>query len=118
VTTSGVSGSTALWILFFVLGNLYKYVYFLSQILNGTRDISKDFASRIVDKLFSTEEEKEYLRPNLLISFGGPMVSKNLKLFLRNYKPDSHWHIGACGNFVYRPGHDGHSQWHSNKEAK
>jgi 2-succinyl-5-enolpyruvyl-6-hydroxy-3-cyclohexene-1-carboxylate synthase len=32
--------------------------------------------------------------PDLLISFGRSIISKSLKLFLRNNKPESHWHIG------------------------
>ncbi len=35
----------------------------------------------------------EELHPDLLISFGGNLVSKNLKLFLRRYPPSNHWHI-------------------------
>lgn len=31
------------------------------------------------------------LQPDLLVSFGGPLVSKNLKRFLRESKPAEHW---------------------------
>ena len=44
------------------------------------------------------ENEKEKLRPDLLISFGRSVVSKNLKLFLRKYRPKAHWHIQPAGN--------------------
>lgn len=40
---------------------------------------------------------KETLRPDLLITFGKSIVSKNLKLFLRKYSPAAHWHIQASG---------------------
>lgn len=35
----------------------------------------------------------EDLQPDLLITFGGPALSKALKLFLRKLKPLEHWHI-------------------------
>ncbi|MGB5169888.1 MAG: 2-succinyl-5-enolpyruvyl-6-hydroxy-3-cyclohexene-1-carboxylic-acid synthase [Eudoraea sp.] len=33
------------------------------------------------------------LQPELLITFGGLIVSKKVKAFLRDYKADNHWHI-------------------------
>lgn len=33
------------------------------------------------------------LRPDVLITFGGMVVSKKVKAFLREYPPDEHWHI-------------------------
>lgn len=41
--------------------------------------------------------EKEELKPDLLITFGKSIVSKNLKLFLRKYKPSEHWHLQPEG---------------------
>lgn len=35
----------------------------------------------------------EKLRPDLLITFGGMVVSKRIKAFLRTYKPTHHWHV-------------------------
>ena len=40
-----------------------------------------------------SEERKAELKPDLLISFGSSVISKNLKLFLRKYKPEAHWHF-------------------------
>jgi len=39
------------------------------------------------------DELRERLRPDLLISFGGPVVSKSLKLFLRHHAPQAHWQL-------------------------
>jgi 2-succinyl-5-enolpyruvyl-6-hydroxy-3-cyclohexene-1-carboxylate synthase len=39
------------------------------------------------------ESEKSLLQPDLLITFGQSVISKNLKLFLRAYTPVAHWHI-------------------------
>ncbi len=38
-------------------------------------------------------DEIEDFQPDLLISFGGQVVSKSIKQFLRKYKPDNHWHL-------------------------
>ena len=45
-----------------------------------------------------TEEQKNELRPDLLITFGQSVLSKNLKLFLRAFNPRAHWHIQADGD--------------------
>jgi 2-succinyl-5-enolpyruvyl-6-hydroxy-3-cyclohexene-1-carboxylate synthase len=37
----------------------------------------------------------ESLRPQLLITYGKSLVSKNLKLFLRKHPPKQHWHVGS-----------------------
>ena len=40
---------------------------------------------------------KKALHPDLLITFGNGVISKNLKLFLRQYRPRQHWHIQEAG---------------------
>ncbi|SDQ80011.1 2-succinyl-5-enolpyruvyl-6-hydroxy-3-cyclohexene-1-carboxylic-acid synthase [Flagellimonas zhangzhouensis] len=35
------------------------------------------------------------LQPELLVTFGGLIVSKKIKAFLREYQPKNHWHIGT-----------------------
>lgn len=37
------------------------------------------------------------LKPDLLITFGQSVISKNLKLFIRKHKPTAHWHVQAEG---------------------
>lgn len=51
------------------------------------------------DVFLGTREEgvKETLQPELLISFGKSVVSKNLKTFLRKHPPKIHWHIQESG---------------------
>ena len=61
-------------------------------------------ADLIVKKLIATkgaeiakDENKiveNGLTPDFLITFGRSIISKNLKLYLRKYKPKYHWHIG------------------------
>ncbi|MGY2131937.1 2-succinyl-5-enolpyruvyl-6-hydroxy-3-cyclohexene-1-carboxylic-acid synthase [Hymenobacter sp. HD11105] len=40
---------------------------------------------------------KESLRPELLVTFGQSLISKALKLYLREFAPQQHWHIQASG---------------------
>lgn len=35
------------------------------------------------------------LRPDLLITFGGAVVSKRVKTLLRQWRPEQHWHVDA-----------------------
>lgn len=45
----------------------------------------------------ASEQHKEKLKPDLLITFGQSLISKNLKIFLRKYPAKRHWHIQAQG---------------------
>ncbi|MBT8260671.1 MAG: 2-succinyl-5-enolpyruvyl-6-hydroxy-3-cyclohexene-1-carboxylate synthase [Bacteroidia bacterium] len=38
--------------------------------------------------------ELKDLQPDIVLTFGGLVVSKKIKAFLRNHKPEHHWHIG------------------------
>ena len=40
---------------------------------------------------------QDALVPDLLITFGRSVISKNLKLFLRKHRPVAHWHIQPAG---------------------
>lgn len=53
-------------------------------------------ADLLFKRLLPTEHTKdtEDFRPELLVTFGRSVISKNLKLFLREQKPKHHWHIG------------------------
>lgn len=39
------------------------------------------------------DKDFEAFRPDILVTFGGMIVSKRVKAFLRKYKPRYHWHI-------------------------
>ena len=43
------------------------------------------------------EERQEQMTPDLLITYGGHIVSKQLKKYLRTHKPKEHWHITPDG---------------------
>jgi 2-succinyl-5-enolpyruvyl-6-hydroxy-3-cyclohexene-1-carboxylate synthase len=61
---------------------------------------SMNDAIRFADSILGhgSNSVKESLKPELLITFGKSVISKNLKLFLRKYKPIEHWHIQPSGN--------------------
>ena len=46
------------------------------------------------------EERKKELSPELLITYGGNIVSKRLKHFLRSHPPQVHWHVSAGGEMI------------------
>ena len=48
-----------------------------------------------IDTLISTfsEEDCNDFQPDLLLTFGGMIVSKRVKALFRNYPPKNHWHV-------------------------
>jgi 2-succinyl-5-enolpyruvyl-6-hydroxy-3-cyclohexene-1-carboxylate synthase len=44
-----------------------------------------------------SQDDKAALKPDLLITFGQSLISKSLKLFLRDAAPAQHWHLQATG---------------------
>ena len=42
-----------------------------------------------------TIEDFENFQPEILITFGGMVVSKRIKAFLRKYQPKEHWHVDS-----------------------
>lgn len=48
-----------------------------------------------IDKIIALlkDEDLKTLQPEILLTFGGLIVSKKIKAFLRKYKPNQHWHI-------------------------
>ncbi len=50
-----------------------------------------------IDKLIFSFDEAQFkqLQPEVLVTFGGMVISKKIKQFLRKYQPKHHWHIDA-----------------------
>lgn len=50
-----------------------------------------------IDQLIAPLDQSgfEKLEPELLLTFGGMIVSKKIKAFLRTYAPKEHWHVDA-----------------------
>ncbi|MDO4881286.1 MAG: 2-succinyl-5-enolpyruvyl-6-hydroxy-3-cyclohexene-1-carboxylic-acid synthase [Capnocytophaga sp.] len=80
-----------------------KWIDFLAQdtsviVLTETlSNISEPSHFEMIDTLLvpveKSEELQKNLQPEVLISFGGMVISKKIKQFLRKYKPKTHYHI-------------------------
>ncbi|MFD1613700.1 2-succinyl-5-enolpyruvyl-6-hydroxy-3-cyclohexene-1-carboxylic-acid synthase [Gelatiniphilus marinus] len=48
-----------------------------------------------IDKIIAPLKDEDFknLQPEILLTFGGLIVSKKIKAFLRKHKPKQHWHI-------------------------
>ncbi len=55
-----------------------------------------------IDRTLSTlsSEEKESLRPDIVITLGGALLSRYIKDYLRAYPPQRHWHVGITHNTI------------------
>ena len=52
------------------------------------------FINGIDQLLFPLNDEQlEQLKPDILLTLGGMVVSKKIKQFFRKHRPDAHWHI-------------------------
>ena len=76
---------------------LYKHFAWL------TEPIGNQTVPGIPVKNFDTalyampEEQMNRMTPDLLITYGGHIVSKRLKKFLRQHPPKEHWHVSPDG---------------------
>jgi 2-succinyl-5-enolpyruvyl-6-hydroxy-3-cyclohexene-1-carboxylate synthase len=67
-----------------------------------TSNVFGDNFNRSIDRIVVAIEDEgasEYT-PELLITLGGPVVSKKVKAFLRKNKPQEHWHINTSNDYV------------------
>ncbi len=71
-----------------------------------------------IERLDRSDELFEKLRPELLMTFGGLVVSKKIKAFLRAYKPKYHWHIDPIRAFDTFFCLSSHVKWNANEFLK
>lgn len=62
-----------------------------------TSNLSHEKFISSIDPLINsfTQSQKENFQPDLLLTFGGMVVSKKIKALLRDYKPTHHWHVDS-----------------------
>ena len=62
-----------------------------------TSNIDSNKTINSIDQLIFplSEKQLEELKPEVLITFGGMIVSKKIKQFLRKQQPKHHWHVDA-----------------------
>ena len=60
-----------------------------------TSNIASENTINAIDKLIFplTDNEFSELKPEILLTFGGMVVSKKIKQFLRKQQPKHHWHV-------------------------
>lgn len=46
-----------------------------------------------------SEEDLQYFQPDILLTFGGMVVSKKIKQILRQYSPKQHWHVDRLRHY-------------------
>ncbi|MBT8303295.1 MAG: 2-succinyl-5-enolpyruvyl-6-hydroxy-3-cyclohexene-1-carboxylate synthase [Bacteroidia bacterium] len=62
-----------------------------------TSNLHHDDYFPCIDKVIAPLDQEGFLelQPDMLLTFGGMIVSKKIKAFLRGYQPKHHWHIDA-----------------------
>jgi 2-succinyl-5-enolpyruvyl-6-hydroxy-3-cyclohexene-1-carboxylate synthase len=61
---------------------------------------NKRFINSIDNLIFNlSKEDFTSLQPDILLTFGGLIVSKKIKRFLREYQPKEHWHVNELRAF-------------------
>ena len=62
----------------------------ISDIISNGHEMKDSITTQDV---FLRDYSHEDLQPDLLITIGMSVISKNLKIYLRKYQPKSHWHV-------------------------
>ncbi len=62
---------------------------------------SDDFIN-CIDRTLSimTDDEKQLMRPDIVITYGGALISRHIKQYLRKYRPVEHWHVGISDTTI------------------
>lgn len=60
-----------------------------------TSNVNDDLFINSIDKLITKLDDDAFkqLQPEILVTFGGMIISKRIKQFLRKYQPQHHWHV-------------------------
>lgn len=74
-----------------------KNTTIIGEILSNVHGVSMSIKHADTMLGGATDEDKNKLKPGLLITWGKGIVSKNTKLFLRKFPADQHWHIQEDG---------------------
>ncbi|MFC2185867.1 2-succinyl-5-enolpyruvyl-6-hydroxy-3-cyclohexene-1-carboxylic-acid synthase [Fulvivirgaceae bacterium LMO-SS25] len=76
----------------------FPQVSIISDIISNFQDVENAILSQDVFLARISDSDKELLKPDLMISFGKSVISKNLKIYIRNNKPNEHWYVGIREN--------------------
>ena len=77
------------------LMDLYSEDKSVILLTETTSNLHHEKAINAIDQLIFSLDDEEFkeLQPDILITFGGLIVSKRIKKFLRTYQPKHHWNI-------------------------
>lgn len=79
---------------------LYKHFVWLTE-HPGNRTVPGLPVKNFDTAIYTMDADRqEAMTPDLLITFGGQVVSKQLKKYLRNHPPKEHWHVSPDGKIV------------------
>ena len=75
--------------------DLYTHDNSVLILTETTSNLHHNKAINSIDQLIFSLDETQFqeLQPEVLITFGGMIISKKIKQFLRNYQPKHHWNI-------------------------
>jgi len=65
----------------------------VSDIISNCTSLPQSILNQDLFLAGENDKRDQALKPDLLITFGQSVISKNLKLFIRKNKPIFHWHI-------------------------
>lgn len=76
-----------------------------SNIIVLTETISNLHGNNFVDCIDTTlaamsQDDKNELRPDIVITLGGALVSRHIKQYLRSHQPQRHWHVGLSNTTI------------------
>ena len=79
---------------------LYKHFTWLTE--NISNQTVPGLPIRNIEPLLCSMdfEQQQKMAPELLITYGGHIISKRLKKFLRRHPPVEHWHVSSDGEVV------------------
>ena len=80
--------------------SLYKKFVWVSEHLSNRTIPGQPIKNFDVALYAMDEETKEKMAPQLVITYGGHLVSKRLKNYLRSVPNLEHWHVSADGEVV------------------
>jgi 2-succinyl-5-enolpyruvyl-6-hydroxy-3-cyclohexene-1-carboxylate synthase len=92
IVAGGLQPSSSLRELLVKLGNRQDTVVLTESISNLSGEPFIDRIDPPVEVITGMEDPAAFI-PDLLISFGGGLVTKKLKFLLRKHRPAEHWHI-------------------------
>ena len=73
--------------------SITQYIPVVADVISNMHDVKNSIRHTDVFLAQPSAAVSNQLRPDLLVTYGLSVISKNLKVFLRKHKPTAHWHI-------------------------